>query len=136
MGQTGKVMKKIAVAVGDIERKNGDILIAKRHQHLHQGGKWEFPGGKVEQDETTLMALSRELEEEVGLVIAGGSPMLLIEHDYGDKIVVLDIWKVNNFTGEGRGNEGQQVKWVAKNDLVNYQFPDANSAIIEKILAL
>jgi len=126
-------MKKVAVAVGVIERANGDILIAKRHQHLHQGGKWEFPGGKIELGETPLTALSRELNEEVGIVVNNGKPLLIIEHDYGDKVVVLDIWLVNDFNGEGHGNEGQQIKWVAKADLANYQFPAANAPILEAL---
>jgi len=129
-------MKKVAVAVGVIQRNNGDILIAKRHQHLHQGGKWEFPGGKIEQGETTLAALTRELKEEVDLTVNNGSPLLVIEHDYGDKIVMLDIWLVNDFDGVGASNEGQQIKWVAKTDLANYQFPDANLAIIEKLTSI
>jgi len=126
-------MNKVAVAVGIIERSNGDILIAKRHQHLHQGGKWEFPGGKIEQGETTYAALARELKEEVDITVNQAQQVLLLEHDYGDKVVVLDIWLVDDFEGIGHSNEGQQIKWVAKGDLASYQFPDANRPILHMI---
>lgn len=127
-------MKKVAVAVGVIERENGDILISKRHQHLHQGGKWEFPGGKIEQGETTLSALTRELSEEVAITVSNATPLLLLEHDYGDKFVVLDIWLVDGFEGVASSNEGQEIKWVAKKELANYQFPEANVPILEKLI--
>lgn len=124
-------MKKVAVAVGVIERENGDILISKRHHHLHQGGKWEFPGGKIEKGESTLSALTRELNEEVDITVKSAESMLLLEHDYGDKFVVLDIWLVNGFDGTAKSNEGQEIKWVAKSELANYQFPEANKPIVE-----
>jgi len=126
-------MKKVAVAVGIIERDNGDILIAKRLEHLHQGGKWEFPGGKVEAGETTMQALTRELREEVAITVTHAQPFMLIEHDYGDKFVVLDILHVTGFSADAQSNEGQEIKWVAKEDLSHYQFPDANDPIVEKI---
>ncbi|WP_028767897.1 8-oxo-dGTP diphosphatase MutT [Shewanella fidelis] len=127
-------MKLIHVAVGVIKQGNR-ILLAKRPLELHQGGKWEFPGGKVEQDETTSEALIRELKEEVNLDVMNTSPMMEIHHDYGDKKVFLDIHWVENFTGTARGMEGQQVCWVEKEDLQQYDFPEANKAILEKILS-
>ena len=123
-------MKKIWVAAGVIENKQGEILIARRLQHLHQGGKWEFPGGKVEGSESALDALIRELAEEVNLTVASASSLMKLEYDYGDKIVILDIWHVSQFSGQARGLEGQEVRWVTKSDLVNFEFPAANQSIV------
>ncbi|NRA53688.1 MAG: 8-oxo-dGTP diphosphatase MutT [Gammaproteobacteria bacterium] len=128
-------MKKIWVAAGVIENHQGEILIAKRLAHLHQGGKWEFPGGKVEANESALEALTRELSEEVGLVVTGAKPMVKLEHDYGDKMVILDVWHVTSFSGVATGLEGQIVQWVTKTDLVNFEFPAANKPIVAAILA-
>ena len=61
--------------------------------------------------------------------------MMEIHHDYGDKKVMLDIHWVKDFSGTARGLEGQAVKWVTKQDLVNFEFPAANKAIVDKILA-
>ena len=127
--------KLVHVAVGVIENAAQQILLAKRHAHLHQGDKWEFPGGKVESGESTSQALIRELKEEVDLNVATTTPMMQIHHDYGDKKVMLDIHWVKDFSGTAQGLEGQAVKWVAKQDLVNFEFPAANKAIVDKILA-
>ena len=127
--------KQIHVAVGVIENSKQQILLAKRHAHLHQGDKWEFPGGKVESGESTSQALIRELKEEVDLNVVMTTPMMEIDHDYGDKKVMLDIHWVKDFSGTARGLEGQAIKWVAKRDLVNFEFPDANKTIVDKILA-
>ncbi|QFU21018.1 8-oxo-dGTP diphosphatase MutT [Shewanella eurypsychrophilus] len=127
--------KKIHVAVGVIINKSEQILLAKRPLNLHQGGKWEFPGGKVELNETTSEALIRELKEEVNLDVSASHPMMEIHHDYGDKQVFLDIHWVKNFSGIATGAEGQEVLWVEKDDLIKYEFPEANKAIITKILA-
>ncbi|MGB0894111.1 MAG: 8-oxo-dGTP diphosphatase MutT [Parashewanella sp.] len=127
-------MKRIHVAVGVIINSQQQILIAKRHEHLHQGGKWEFPGGKVELGETTSQALIRELKEEVDLTVSETTPFMELSFDYPDKQVFLDIHKVTQFYGAVTGAEGQEVKWVSKPDLVNYQFPDANQPILEKII--
>lgn len=127
-------IKIVNVAVGVI-KKNNAIFICKRADEQHQGGLWEFPGGKVEAGESVFAALKRELIEEVGITIHSSSQLMVIEHDYGDKCVKLDIHVVSNFSGEARGAEGQPSEWVAINELSNYDFPAANADIIEKIQA-
>jgi 8-oxo-dGTP diphosphatase len=124
----------VHVAVGVI-KKNNAIFICKRADEQHQGGLWEFPGGKVEAGESVFVALKRELIEEVGLTIHSSSQLMVIEHDYGDKCVKLDVHVVSNFSGEAHGAEGQPSEWVAITELENYDFPEANAEIIEKIVA-
>ena len=128
-------MKIVHVAVAVIQRGN-DILIAHRPEHVHQGGLWEFPGGKVESGETVQQALQRELYEELGIELdlhRGVQPLLRIRHDYADKSVLLDVWRVTQFKGDAKGVEGQPLRWVDKRSLANYKFPDANKAIISAI---
>lgn len=126
-------MKRVHVAVGIIVNSQQQILLAKRHGHLHQGGKWEFPGGKVEADETVTQALIRELKEEVNLSVVSSSAFMSISHDYPDKQVLLDIHLVQDFSGEVIGVEGQQIVWVNQAQLKDYEFPEANLPILEKI---
>ena len=104
----------IHVAVGVIynNQQADQILIAKRPQHLHQGGLWEFPGGKVSENETVDQALKRELFEELGITVTQSQPMMQVEHNYPDKQVFLDIWTVTDFSGDARGVEGQECRWV------------------------
>ncbi len=128
-------MKRVHVAVGVIINSNNKILIAKRPEHLHQGGKWEFPGGKVEKGETTEQALIRELKEEVNLDVLDTEPMMTLSFDYPDKHVFLDVHTVLNFNGHAQGLEGQQIRWVAQSQIIDYEFPEANSPIVETLLA-
>ena len=126
----------VHVAVAVIERggeTEPEVLVAKRPEHVHQGGLWEFPGGKVESGETVLDALDRELHEELGIRLAPASPpspLISIRHDYGDKCVWLDVWRVAAFSGEPTGKEGQPVRWVAVSELGSYDFPAANASIV------
>ncbi|MEP4888518.1 MAG: 8-oxo-dGTP diphosphatase MutT [Aliiglaciecola sp.] len=125
-------MKIVDVAVGVIKRDNL-IFISKRADDLHQGGLWEFPGGKIEAYETVELATSRELLEEVGIDVISQSEYMLIEHDYGDKQVRLHIQLIEKFNHEPSGKEGQLTQWIAINDLSSLTFPAANQAIIERL---
>ena len=126
---------KVLVAVGVIENAQGEIFICQRSAQQHLANKWEFPGGKVEVGETVAQALARELAEEVGIAVLACEPFMQIEHDYGDKRVSLVIRKVTAFTGEPRGLEGQPSRWIAVSELGQYDFPDANGPIVEKLTA-
>ncbi len=123
-------MKRVHVAVAVIENGCGDVLIARRASHQHMGGLWEFPGGKVEAGETVLQALQREIHEEIALTVNTAMPMLQIPFHYPDKHVLLDVWRVNDFSGTARGCEGQPVCWVPRSALSTYDFPPANRAIL------
>lgn len=128
--------EQIHVAVGIILNPSREVLIALRDEGKHQGGLWEFPGGKVEAGESVTEALSRELEEELNLQVIKSSPLLEIEHNYGDKQVRLDVWQVDEFHGEASGAEGQPICWVRIENLQDFQFPDANREIVSFLLEL
>jgi len=123
----------VHVAVGVILNPASQILIAKRAANLHQGGLWEFPGGKVDAGESVQQALSRELMEELAIGVSSCSAFMEIHHDYGDKSVFLDVWIVDAFEGEARGNEGQAITWVDVLELEDYEFPKANETIVSAI---
>ncbi len=120
----------VHVAAAVIVDDNSRILIAQRPSDKHQGGLWEFPGGKVEVGEGVEQALIRELEEELGITPSEFRPLIKIRHDYSDKSVLLDVWRVSRFSGEPHGREGQPVSWVEKSRLSEYQFPAANYPIL------
>lgn len=128
-------MKEIHVVAGIIYSPAKDqVLIAKRPDHLHQGGLWEFPGGKVDAGESASAALVRELMEEINIQVLDAEPFHQLSHHYSDKAVSLDFWAVHRFTGEPLGLEGQEVRWVGLGNLGDYAFPEANRAVVDLIL--
>ncbi|GAB6043799.1 Nudix family hydrolase [Endothiovibrio diazotrophicus] len=120
----------IHVAAAAVFNGKGEVLIARRHEHQHQGGLWEFPGGKVEEGEAVDEALARELHEELGIDIEAPRPLIRVRHDYPDQSVLLDVWRVERFSGEPHGKEGQPVVWVDPERLGDYDFPAANRPIV------
>lgn len=131
--------KRIHVVAAVIYGDSDQILIARRPKHLHQGGLWEFPGGKIEADESAYQGLVRELNEELAINVTTATPYMQVSHDYRDKHVLLDIWQVTAFTGEPRGVEGQECRWVPLTELLgktsSYEFPEANKPILQKLAA-
>lgn len=132
-------MKQVHVAVA-VAVVNEDILIARRPDDKHQGGLWEFPGGKVEPGETTAEALVRELDEEVALPVATEhmSPLMEIPFNYPDKSVLLEVLWVDvpmNNALLAHGAEGQEVRWVHYSKLSDFQFPEANGPILDAVTA-
>ena len=118
------------VAAGVVVNHQGEVLIAKRPEHLHQGGLWEFPGGKVESGESVGQALIRELQEELAITVRSAEPLITIFHGYTDRDVILEVLRVDWFEGSPVGMEGQPLRWVRPDDLWQYRFPAANRAIV------
>ena len=123
----------IHVAVGVLIDDSNCVLLARRQKGTHLEGYWEFPGGKVESDETVEAALARELSEELGVEIGETSPLMTVNHDYGEKQVLLDVHHVRSWTGEPHGAEGQPIAWVSEVVLDDYKVPEANAEIMVRV---
>ncbi|WP_347988188.1 Nudix family hydrolase [Methylomonas sp. AM2-LC] len=119
------------VAVGVITDNLGNILLTQRAKHVHQGGLWEFPGGKLELGESVERALIRELQEEVGILVELATPLIKVRYDYGDRCVLLDVWRVSRFSGQAMACEGQSMCWLPAKRLGELSFPAANYPIIK-----
>ena len=124
----------IHVAVGIVTNPAGAVLIARRPDRAHQGGLWEFPGGKVEEGEPVEAALIRELHEELGIVVQAAEPWLWIRHAYPDKTVLLDVWRVTAYRGEPHGREGQPLAWTTAATMADFAFPAADEPIIAALV--
>ena len=120
----------IHVAAAVIVNRAGEVLLARRPEHVHQGGLWEFPGGKLEPTEDTRSGLARELDEELGITPTAARPLIRIPHHYPDKSVLLDVWRVDAWRGAPHGREGQTVEWVPLAQLTERAFPAANLPIV------
>ena len=122
--------KALQVAAGVIKNSNGEVLIALRDKSLHQGGLWEFPGGKLEAGETAVQALIREIHEELNLTVLTATPLLRLKHAYPELSVELHIFLVEQFSGTVTGMLGQAWRWVKSDELVTYPFPAANKPVV------
>ncbi len=121
------------VAVGVLQNAKQEVLVALRPAHSHQGGLWEFPGGKVEDGESVEQALRREFEEELSISVQDCHPLIQIRHAYSDKSVLLDVWRIESFSGIPQGREGQRIEWRALSRLKAADFPKANERIIRAL---
>ena len=122
--------QSIHVAAGAIADDRGRILVARRPAGVHQGGLWEFPGGKLEPGEDPTDGLTRELSEELGVQVRACRPLIRVHHDYGDRHVLLDVYRVTEFSGEPVGREGQPLAWLAPEVMDPAVFPAADRPII------
>ncbi|MCU7844370.1 MAG: Nudix family hydrolase [Candidatus Thiodiazotropha sp. (ex Monitilora ramsayi)] len=123
----------IHVAAAAILDNQGQVLISKRADHLHQGGLWEFPGGKVEAGESPREALNRELKEELDILPLAVEPLIRIRHRYDDRLVLLDFFHVTRYQGEAKGMEGQPLRWVRPSEMSAEEFPAADRPVISAL---
>lgn len=123
----------VKVAVGIIFDSDDKVLIARRQANQHQGNRWEFPGGKVERGENSQQALRREIHEELGIDVQSAEFMMEILHHYVEKSVLLIVYTIRQWRGEARGCEGQPIKWVDRDELAQFEFPEANQDIVERV---
>ena len=128
-------MKKLQISVGIIRNAAGEIYITQRAADAHMANKWEFPGGKIEADESAEQAVIRELQEEVGIAVRSLQQFDKLEYQFPDRHITLWFWLVDGWEGEPWGKEGQPGRWIAQQDLVVDEFPPANAPIIEKLIA-
>lgn len=120
--------KLIGVAV--IWNDQGQILIDKRRQHGLLGGLWEFPGGKLEPNETVVDCIHREIKEELGIEVAVGDRLMTIDHAYTHFRVTLAVHHCRYISGQPQPLECDEVRWVGLDELDQYPFPKANTQII------
>lgn len=126
--------QRLQIAVGIIFNRDHDkVLIARRRPGTHQGGLWEFPGGKRHAGETRVQALRRELDEELAISMVSAHPLLCFDYDYHDAAVRLDVWIVDEWQGCPQGREGQEILWSSPMDLDAGDFPDADRRIIRML---
>jgi 8-oxo-dGTP diphosphatase len=127
-------MNRVEVAAAVILDPTGKrVLVSRRHPDSHQGGKWEFPGGKCDPGEGFAQALLRELREELGIVPTRYQPFFKLVYSYPEKTVVLSVWTVHSYSGIPEGREGQALQWMQINALDPHLFPLANRIIIQAL---
>ncbi len=125
--------ERIHIVIGIIKNSNNEVLISERKANSHLGGLLEFPGGKVESEETVIEALRREMREELSIQIDTCTPIIQIPYIYSDRSVLLDVFLVNQYSGTIISNESQRLYWKKISALSSKEFPGANHGIIRAI---
>lgn len=123
---------KVAIAL--IYNQENQVLITQRPLNKIQGGRWEFPGGKVESGETAVQALSRELEEEVGITEIESTCLGEVHYQYDEKTTELIVFQVNKYQGEPSCRENQLgLSWIDSDKLHEVDFPEANQEVLKLV---
>ena len=124
---------RINVVAGIIINQN-KILIGKRKDKDIGGGKWEFPGGKIEVGETNSEALERELYEELGISVKIGKELMNYEHVFKTTIYNITFMEIIDYEGEICNNAHSEIKWVKFSNLAEYDFISGDDRFIQSLL--
>ena len=114
--------------------KDGKILIAQRRKGSTLGGKWEFPGGKIEPGETAQACLKRELKEEFDIESEIGQFIAASQFRYCLVPIELLAYKAKHISGDFKVNDHEKILWVLPSQLGSYDFTSADKPIV-KLLA-
>ena len=125
-------MKTVLVVAAALVDSDGRVLIAQRPEGKQLAGLWEFPGGKVEPGETPEIALIRELEEELGIVVKQAclAPFVFASHTYETFHLLMPLYLIRRWEGEPEAKEHKAIKWVRPNDMSQYPMPPADDPLV------
>lgn len=123
----------INVVAAIIKNEGGKILIAKRNLKKSQGGLWEFPGGKIEKDETREEAIIREIKEELTIDIKVDKYLAEKVFNYPDKDINLIAMECTQIGGNVELTEHEDYRWVTSEELTNFEFAPADEFIVERM---
>jgi 8-oxo-dGTP diphosphatase len=123
----------MTTVVAAVIEKNGRILIAQRKRTSQHPLKWEFPGGKVEPDETPEAAVVRELKEELGIRVQVGPEIGRYEFQYpGRWPIMLMFYRVEEFSGEPKNLDFEQIQWTSRDRLRDYDFLEGDAEFLSQ----
>jgi 8-oxo-dGTP diphosphatase len=122
------------VVAGILLAADGRVLIAERTGDRPFNGMWEFPGGKIGAGESRQQALTRELAEELGIVVQKTNFFMSLEHDYPDRSVRLHFFKITGWSGDPSGLEGQEIQWLLPADIEDGLMLPADAPVIKALL--
>jgi 8-oxo-dGTP diphosphatase len=122
------------VVVAAIVEDHGRYFVTRRQKGVHLEGLWEFPGGKIEAGESLADGLRRELKEELGTLVEIGEEIFTVTHDYADRSVELHFLSCT-FLNAPVALLGQEMRWVARDELTSLKFPPADDELIQILTA-
>lgn len=127
---------RLYVVVGVLRNPQGQLLVQQRLPGKPCAGLWEFPGGKVEKNESPRQALFRELNEEIGISVKNSIPLTQIAHDYEHANVWLDVYLIDNFTAQITNREAQNFGWKSIEEILQMDVLAAVHPILDAVKSL
>ena len=121
------------VVVAAVTEREGRVMICQRRPQVHNGLKWEFPGGKLEPGESPEAALRRELREELDIEADVGRIADAVYHRYGDRDVLVLFYRCRIDSGEPKPLDCDAVEWAAPGDLPRYDFAGADAEFVKRL---
>ena len=121
-------MENLLIVTAAVVFQEGRVLLARRRDGDHMGGRWEFPGGKVHAGEAPAAALARELAEELGVEAAVESPLTFVHWDYPEKRILLLFYRCRLASGEPRPLECAEVGWFVPAEIAGLDLAPADAA--------
>jgi 8-oxo-dGTP diphosphatase len=122
----------VILVVAAVIERDDHFLLTRRQKGVHLEGMWEFPGGKIDEGEAHSDALRREIREELDCDVDVGELAFETRHDYGDRTIALYFYK-SRLIGEPRPLLGQDMRWVAREELATLGFPPADAELIMRL---
>jgi mutator protein MutT len=123
----------VIIVAAAIIRKDDLILLTRRLATVHLAGLWEFPGGKVEPEESLEAALRRELREELDIEANVLDEFYTTTHHYPTKSVELHFFNCTIASGELRAIEVAEFRWVKSSELHAFEFPEADRELVDRL---
>jgi 8-oxo-dGTP diphosphatase len=129
---TGAERPRVIVVTAAVIEVEGRFLITRRQKGVHLEGVWEFPGGKCEPGETLHACLARELREELDVPSRIGEEIFSTTHEYPDRAIELHFFRCA-LLGDPQPQLGQDMRWAARGELGDLDFPPADAALIDML---
>lgn len=126
-------MKKTINVVGAVFIRDGRVLAAQRSEKMSLPLFWEFPGGKIEQGESPVEALKRELREELNVLAEVGEHVETTVYEYDFGVVALQTYYCTLLAGEPELTEHTKIRWLAPSELFSVEWAPADVPAVEKI---
>ena len=120
--------------VAGLIRRQGKVLVGQRPEGSSLARTWEFPGGKIELDESPEQALQRELKEELGIEAEIGELKFAASHTYGKTGILFLFYDVKYWKGQIKTQQHLDLRWVTPKELGQLELPEANAKFLKKIL--
>ena len=126
-------MKTLLVSAALLIDEKGRILLAQRPEGKSLAGMWEFPGGKVEPDESPELALIRELKEELAIEVDAVDikPLTFVVHPYNHFRLLMLLYHCRHWQGAPQGLEGQALRWISLAEIDALPLPPADKPLVE-----